>query len=175
MVQSGDRAVGGQPFHLRRAVFTEVFGDSFDAFLGPVEQVHLQVRAGDLGQFDQFAGNQGRCVPVDRDDGVLGLQEGGGGRPLRPVGALDGPFPQQVVVGLAPALGDEPLAGGDAAVDAGLDAVACQQRLVSRVALGDLDLVAHTRRSRADGRKLVGQWSGSTVAPVGSTAQTLAS
>ncbi len=127
-------------------MFAEVVGDGLDALLGPVEQVHFEVCAGHLGEFDEFAGDEGCSVAVDRDNGVVGGQKVCRSGALGVVGAVDSTLTQQVVEGLTAALGDEALPGGDTAVDARFDTVAGQKRLVAGVAFGRS--TSSVRRSR---------------------------
>jgi hypothetical protein len=133
VVEPRDFRVRREAFHLARPVLVEVLGDRCHSFVGAVEEVYLDVRARRFGEIDHRTGTECRDVAVDGDHGVIGEQEVGGRGASGRVGALDGALAEQVVVGLAAPLRDEALQRGDALLDALLDPVASEQRLVAGV------------------------------------------
>jgi len=148
VVQSGDAAVGGEAFHALCAVLAEVVGDGLHPLVGSVKEVDLDGRARRRCEVDRLAGDERSDVAVDGKNGTLGEQEVGGRGACCLVGAGERLLAEQIVEGLAAALCYESLPAGDGLLDALLDSMAGQKRLVTGVTLRNVD---HTEReSRGD-------------------------
>lgn len=99
---------GRQTVEARNPLGPQAAGDRPYATWRPVEKVHLDLEAGEGPRYPRhFAWGQCRHIPVDADDRGLGRGEPLRGSPNRAASGRDGPFAEQVVERLGPAMGDE--------------------------------------------------------------------